>query len=331
MAFGSGDLRFDVHEGWAKLPPHIPYSEANDIPGVATDSNDRVYVLTRGQYPVLVFEPDGTFVESWGQGLFGPRSHGITIDAADNVYVVDDGDHSIRKCTTKGEVLMKLGTSGQPSDTGYTGSIPSITHGGPPFNRPTSLAVGPNGDLYVADGYGNCRVHQFAADGTLRRSWGDPGTGPGQFNLPHGIWCFADGRVLVADRENDRVQIFSPDGEFLDQWTDIQRPTEIFIDNAKGLVYVSELWWRVGQHSYVQGDITVDQPARVSILDTDGKVLTRWGSADRCAPGNFVAPHGLWVDSRGSMYVAEVMWTFAGKAGLVPADCHSLQKFERVR
>jgi DNA-binding beta-propeller fold protein YncE len=135
--------------------------------------------------------------------------------------------------------------------------------------------------------------------------------------------------VIVADRENDRIQFFSPDGQYLDQWTHVQRPTDIYIDRD-GLVYVSELWWRVGQTSFVYGPIKHDLPGRVSVLDLQGNVLLRWTSADRCAPGNFIAPHTLCVDSRGDLYVGEVTHTFAVQHGLVPSHAHTFQKFERT-
>jgi DNA-binding beta-propeller fold protein YncE len=136
---------------------------------------------------------------------------------------------------------MTLGVMNTPSDTGYDGkNLMTITRGAGPFNRPTNIAVGPKGDLYVPDEYGNCRVHQFSSSGQLKRSWGSPGRGPGEFYLPHGIAVAADGRVFVCDLESDRIQIFSPDGEYLSEWTDIQRPTHIVFD-AQGRAYVSEL------------------------------------------------------------------------------------------
>jgi hypothetical protein len=134
--------------------------------------------------------------------------------------------------------------------------------------------------------------------------------------------------VLVADRENDRIQIFSPEGEYLEQWTHLQRPTDICVA-ADGLIYVSSLWWRVGQQSYRNGPIRHDLPGHINVLDSEGNLLLRWVSADRCAPGNFVAPHTICADSHGSVYVGEVTHTFAVKNGLVPADCHTLQKFRR--
>jgi DNA-binding beta-propeller fold protein YncE len=327
MGVGKGELRYELAEGWEQLPSGWSH---RDVAGVAVDSRDRVYVFTRDEHPVIVYEPDGTFVRSWGEGAFSPRTHGITIGPDDSVYCVDDADHTIRKFTCDGDLLMTLGTSGRASDTGYTGTVSSIMRGGPPFNRPTNLAVAPNRELYVSDGYGNCRVHRFSETGELLQSWGQPGSGPGQFMLPHGIWVMADGRVLVADRENDRVQVFSPDGEYLTEWLDVQRPTAIFVDPDQR-VFVSELWWRVGQESFRNGPIERDLPGRVSVLDDSGQVLARWGAGpDPCAAGSFCAPHGLYVDSRGDVYVGEVSWTFAGKAGLVPPDCHTLQKFVRV-
>jgi DNA-binding beta-propeller fold protein YncE len=279
---------------------------------VAVDSRDRVFLFTRSDSEVLIYNRDGTFQKAWGKGLFTPRSHGITIGPDDSVYCVDDADQTVRKFSPDGELLLTIGTSGQASDTGYDGaSLDSITHGGPPFNRPTNLAVAPSGDLYISDGYGNARVHRFAPDGRLIQSWGEPGSGPGQFRLSHGIGVAADGRVFVCDRHNDRLQIFTPEGEYLDEWTGFALPTHVVFDR-NGLVYVSEL------------------RARVSVLDPTGQLLARWGDApDSCAPGNFVAPHGLAVDSNGDLYIAEVVWTIGIRPGKVPQDCHAFQKFTR--
>ncbi len=319
------ELRYHVMAGWEQLPAGFTHL---DCVGVGVDSRDTVYLLTRDQPRVLVYRPDGTFVRSWGEDLFTPRTHGLTVAPDDSVYCVDEGNHCVYRFSPTGEVLQTIGRPGVAADTGYDGRSLESIRGGPPFNRPTNLAVAPGGDLYLTDGYGNCKVHRFSAAGELLQSWGAPGSGPGQFHLPHGVAVAADGRVLVADRENDRLQFFSPDGAFLGQWTDVQRPTNVALDGA-GRVYVAELWWRVGQRSPVHGEITTDRPGRVSIFDPEGRVLARWGGPDRCAPGNFVAPHDLCVDSRGDLYVAEVTHTFAGRAGLAPPDCHTFQKFIR--
>jgi DNA-binding beta-propeller fold protein YncE len=214
-----------------------------------------------------------------------------------------------------------------PSDTGYDGAdTATIKRPAGPFNRPTNLAVGPKGDLYVTDGYGNCRVHKFSPTGELKCSWGTLGSGPGQFFMPHGLGVAADGRVFVCDRENDRIQIFDPDGEYLGEWTDIQRPEHLVFD-SEGRMYVSELSWYPGMSSPRFGPIEEAKHARLSIFDKDWRLLARWGTTDVTALGSFAAPHGIAIDSRRDIYVSEVTWTYAVRRGLAPPDCHTFQKF----
>jgi DNA-binding beta-propeller fold protein YncE len=318
---------FKVIKGWEKLPPDYTHK---DVVGVSVDSRNRVYVLTRGQARVIVYEADGTFVQSWGEGLFTERTHGLTIGPDDSLYAVDDGNHTVRKFTPDGKQVLMIGTPGVASDSGYDGkTIGSIKRGAPPFNRCTNVAIAPNGDLYVTDGYGNARVHRFNAQGKLLRSWGEPGTGPSQFNLPHSLRVTPDNRLLVCDRENDRIQIFDLEGNYLDEWTHVQRPTDVVVDRD-GLVYVSSLWWIVGQESLRCGKIRHDLPGKVTVLDLKGNVVFSWVSSDRCAWGNFIAPHCLTLDQRGDLYVGEVTETFGVKRGGVPANSHSFQKFARL-
>src|SRR5437763_6531013 len=219
---------YRVAEGWEKAPSN---ANRQDVVGVGIDSRDRVYLITRQRSQVLVYEPDGTFVRAWGEGQFTDRTQGLTVAPDDTIWCVDDGSHPVQKFSPEGKLLLELESAGRPApETGYDGrTLESITRGGPPFNRPTNLAVAPSGDLYVSDGYGNCRVHRYSADGKLIQSWGEPGRGPGQFILPHGVWVASDGRVLVADRENDRIQLFSPGGEYLTEWAAL-RPTDLCVD-----------------------------------------------------------------------------------------------------
>ena len=321
-----GGLTYQVVEGWEQLPEGFHHG---DVAGVSVDSKDRVYVYGRRESRVIVYDRDGRFLSSWGEDFFTPRTHGVTVGPDDTVYCVDEGHHAVFRFTPEGKLVQTIGTPDTPSDTGYDGSMASIVRGGAPFNRPTNLAVAPNGDLYISDGYGNARVHHFRGDGTLVRSWGEPGSGPGEFYLPHGVVVAADGRVLVADRENDRIQIFDGEGNFLEEWTDVLRPTNLAID-AEGLIYVSELWRPAGDESMRLGRSAEDQPGRVTVYQPGGQVLARWGGPDRTAAGNFIAPHDICVDSHGDIYVGEVTWTFGVNRGAVPDGSHSLQKFTRA-
>ncbi len=138
-----------------------------------------------------------------------------------------------------------------------------------------------------------------------------------------------DGRIFVCDRENDRIQIFGPDGTYQTEWHDVQRPQDIFIDKDER-VYIGELVSRAGWTSFRRGPIEQEEPARLSIYDINGNVLLRWGGADAAAPGNFVAPHGIWVDDRGDIYMAEVTDTIGVRPGIVPEGTHTFQKFARI-
>jgi hypothetical protein len=321
----SPKISYSVVEEWEQLPKGWAH---RDVAGVAVDQEDRVYLICRGDHPIIMYDRDGSFKGSWGEGEFSYRTHGIYVAPNGTIFATDDGQHTVRQFTPEGRLLMTMGTKNTPSDTGYNGKdLDTITHGGPPFNRPTNVAIGLKGEIYITDGYGNARVHIFSPKGELIRSWGEPGTGPGQFHLPHGIAVAADGRVFVCDREGDRIQIFSPEGEYLAQWTDTQRPTHVCFD-GKGNAYVTELAWHEGDKNYREGAvIEQSRHARMSIYDKDGKLLARWGTPECTAPGSFAAPHGLALDSKNDLYVSEVTWTFAVSRGRAPEDCHTFQKF----
>lgn len=326
MIVGEGSFRYEVAEGWEQLPEGWWHG---DVADVATDSQDRVYVFNRSEHPVIVYDRDGSFLGSWGEGVF-TRPHGITITADDIAYLADDTDHTVRKCTLDGKLLQTLGEKDRGSDTGYNGSdLRTIQRGAGPFNRPTRVSLAQNGDLYVSDGYGNARVHRFSAAGELIQSWGEPGEGEGEFNLPHSVWVHTDGRVFVCDRENNRMQIFSPSGEYLSAWTNVARPMDLWID-ADNNVFVAEGAWVAGTTFMTGKPVTEAKAAQMSVRDLDGNVLARWGGPVPTDPGSFGAPHGVWVDSHGDVYVAEVIHTALSRTGEYNDKCRALQKFVRV-
>jgi len=163
-------------------------------------------------------------------------------------------------------------------------------------------------EIFVSDGYRNSRVHKFAANGTLLKSWGEPGNagdlrntteGPGKFHTPHGIWVEGE-RVYVLDRENNRIQIFTVDGEFVSMWTHLDRPTDMYVDR-EGIAYISEL------------------EDAVTIMDLDGNRIGRFGSDRSHQPGKFWGPHAIWADSSGDLYIGEVL------------DGQRVQKFARCK
>jgi DNA-binding beta-propeller fold protein YncE len=322
---GTGDLVYEPVSNWQQLPDDVRLVEAI---GVAVDSQDNVFVFNRGEPAIIVFDRDGNFVNAWGEGQF-VRPHGIWIAADDTLYLTDDKGHSVRQFAADGRLLRAIGPAGMPSASGVRDfDYRTITCGAGPFHYPTNAVTSGSGEIFVADGYGNARVHHFSRDGDLIKSWGQPGDQAGQFNVPHGIGVDRTNRIYVADRENSRLQVFTPEGEFIEQWTDIVRPCEIFI-GADDLVYVAELGSRNGLFPWMQR-----QPhaigSRVSVFDLDGNRLSRWGGGDDAVqPNEFYAAHDIWVDSRGDIYVGEVAVTAAHLAGEDSTNLPTLRKFAR--
>src|SRR5438132_12155263 len=170
MALSERAVTFELVPNWEQIPDGFSHG---DVAGVATDSSDRVYVFNRSEHPVMVYERDGTFMRSWGEGVFN-TPHGITIDQFDIVYCSDHSDHTVRKFTLDGDLIQVLGTPGVASGSGVVGmDYRTLQRGASPFNGPTNSAVTPSGDLFVSDGYGNARIHRFSPAGILTSSWGE--------------------------------------------------------------------------------------------------------------------------------------------------------------
>lgn len=272
MRFGSGDYVYEVVEGWGQGPEGRPMGIVSSM---ATDSQDRVYVIDREPNPaIVVFDREGRLLTTWGEDLL-KVPHAIWINKNDLIYLTDCGLHTVMTFTVDGQLLSTIGT---PHVMGAQGK---------PFNAPTWAVEGLNNDLYVSDGYGQNYLHRFTLEGQLLCSWGGDGTEPGQFDIPHCVRVDRRGRVLVVDRANNRVQIFDAEGRFLTAWTHLLEPNDLFIDK-NDVVYLAEA------------------ERRVSILTLDGTVMAQFGGQGT-APGLFVDhPHGLWVDSHGDLYVCEV-------------------------
>jgi len=316
-------MNFEEVTGWGEE------SWEDDVTGVAVDSRDRVYLLRRGDNAVTVLQPDGAVANRWGNACFSDRPHLISIGDDGKIYIADDGGHQLFVFSLEGHLLETIGT-GVASATGFddkrfTSAEAAFDQmpGGPPFHRPTKVVTS-RGELFVSDGYRNCRVHHFSANRELVRSWGGPGSGAGCFVIPHSITIDAQGHILVCDRENDRVQIFSRDGELLEIWNEVQRPTDLAFDR-RGYVYVAELArgprdlksWRLGPADQEQlGRLTVWSPDRSNIV-------ARLSSPDV----EFLAPHAIAIDSTGAVYLSEVPESFAKSSGRPQRQHRCLRKF----
>ena len=216
MTIGKGAFRYRVDDRWA----HQDAAARGVLCSVACDRRGRVYLCSREPDPkILVYDADGARLDEWTHAAFRHPAgiHGITVATDDTLYVTDVLDHVVHRFTLDGMLLSTLGTAGRPGAPGQ------------PFNSPTQAFQAPSGDLYVADGYGQARIHRFAADGTLIASWGEPGGGPGQFDTPHSIGVDRRGQIWVADRENFRVQVFDADGGFIRERR-LERANNIALD-----------------------------------------------------------------------------------------------------
>lgn len=314
---GEGLHTYEPVPDWARLPPEV---HLGDIAGIAVDDKDRVYLFNRGDTPVVVLSQDGDVLTTWGQGVF-TNPHGASIGPDQCIYLTDNFDHTVRKFTLDGILLLEIGTSG----------VSSGFMSGKPFCKCTHSAISPSGDIYVSDGYQNACVHKFDPKGRLLKSWGSPGTGPGEFNLPHNICCDGDGWIYVADRENSRVQIFDADGRFETQINNMHRPSGLAITPGDCPdCIIGEL----ASYLEVNRDFPNLGPF-VSVLDQQSRVLSRLdaGRGAGLDPGQFLSPHSIAYDRKGDLYVGDVVdadWISVMRDADKPDHPRRFQKLKRV-
>jgi len=273
---------YQVVHGWPIVPDQFAFAE---VSGVGVDSQNRVWVFHRGQNPVMAFDgASGKLLMAFGQQLI-KQSEGLAVDAQDNIWLTDIGRHQVFKFAKDGNLLLTLGVQEKAGS--------DATH----FDGPTDVAVARTGEFFVTDGYGNSRVVKFDKDGKFLLEWGKKGSGPGEFDTPHGIAIDNENRVYVADRGNARIQVFDSGGKFLREFKsdDIGRPWSLTFAND-GYLYVVD-----------GGDLKTGPPdrARVLKMDLEGRVVDRLGTYGK-SDGQFYWPHDVAVAPNGDVYVCDI-------------------------
>ncbi|MDA0658993.1 MAG: peptidyl-alpha-hydroxyglycine alpha-amidating lyase family protein [Planctomycetota bacterium] len=268
--FAVETFKYEPQLDFFKLPTSIQLAGCS---AAAVDSQGNYFLLHRGQHPVICCDKRGQFVRTWGDGVFA-KPHGMRIDHDDNIWITDIQQHVVRKFTPTGELLLTLGTLNSPGAAENQ------------FNKPTDIAFGAHGIVYISDGYINTRVMTFAPDGKLIRTWGKPGSGRGELSVPHSIAIDSKGQIVIGDSGNKRIQVFDKEGNVLEVWDGM---------TALGLAYDP------------QGNLFVScgPENRILQLSDQGKVVATWGQ-EGILPGEFRIPHMLAADAEGNLIACEV-------------------------
>jgi len=293
-------VEYDVDPSWPQCPEDV--SHKGWVSGLAIDAKDQVWFFRKGPDPVQVYTAEGKFVRTWGKDMF-LNPHHLRIDHDGNIWVADFGLHVVQKFTPEGKLLQTLGVRGEKGM--------DETH----FNMPTDMAITKSGDIFVTDGYGNRRIVHFDKDGNFIKTWGEYGSKPGQFVMPHAIVVDSAGKLYVADRNSGRIQVFNQQGKFLDQWSGLLMPWGLSITDNDDLWVCgsSPHWWvRDGKAPEYKDQLFMRFAA-------DGRVQQVWGiplgdigddknnpDVSRLKPGEAVGVHCIAQDSKGNVYVGDI-------------------------
>ena len=287
---------YKVDPGFFQRPAGLQWG---DMAGITLDRQGQIWLFTRAEKPVQVYDAQGRFVRAWGEGLI-QSAHFIRIDPSGLVWLADNGNHVVMQFTPEGKLLKTLGTPGEPGE--------DATH----LNGPTDMAISSSGDVFVADGYGNARIAHFDSSGKFVKEWGKMGIGPGEFSFPHSIVMDSAGRLYVADRSNNRIQVFDQGGKFLDGWRNLMVPWGLYVirtDNQEDQI------WACGSSPmpWAQDDELLGAPPKDQLVmrfDTTGKLLQLWtipkGEDGKERPGEVNWLHAVAVDSDGNLYVGDI-------------------------
>lgn len=294
---------YEVDPKWPERPEQYEWAAMS---GLAVDANDNIWTFNRAKPPIQVYTPAGKLVRAWGDDTIHTAHH-IKIDQHGNVWVADIGLHIVRKFSPGGEVLLTIGTPGKRGDDN--------TH----LHAPTDMAIGPTGEVFVADGYGNNRVVHFDAQGKFVKAWGQLGVGPNDFSLPHAIEVDSKGHIYVADRNNARVQVYDQAGKLVDSWQNVIVPWGFCMlpNDELWVCGSSPMPWL--EHPDYPG-APLSCPPRDQLVmrfNTAGKLLQLWtipkGQDGKEQPGDVNWIHAVAADSQGNLYVGDIIGKRAQK------------------
>jgi hypothetical protein len=304
---GDGDHRYEVIHDWGQLPADVAWGETH---GVAVDQAGRIYIKHRSTTAapmdaIVVFDPDGKTIRSFGKEYHG-GGHGIDIrkeGGEEFLYLSDIEHRHVTKTTLGGEHVWQMTF---PEQSGLYEKLEQF--------RPTNVAFAPDGEFYVADGYGSNYIHQYDKDAKWIRSWGGTGTEDGKMRTPHGLWLDnrpgREAALVVADRANARLQYFTLDGKFQSTVQGVSFPAHFDIRGSDLLV--PDLHARVtimdGQNNVI-AHLGYDQAWTERVLG-GGKLKLR-GTPQQWESGRFVHPHDACYDQDGNIFVVE--WVPTGR------------------
>lgn len=293
-------LHFEVEADWPRKPADYYWGA---VPGITVDKKDHVYVFTRATPPVQVYDAkSGKLLRTWGDKEIA-KAHHIRIDKDGHVWTTDIEHHTVQKFTPEGKLLLTIGEKGK------SGRDQTRMY------MPTDVAVAPNGDVYVSDGYGNARVVHFDSEGKFVNEWGELGSSPGQFSIPHSLGVDSKGRVYVADRNNARVQVFDAKGKLLDVWNNLIVPWGVWVTPQDDIWVCgsSPMQWRAS-------DTNLGCPPKDQIFmkfSPEGRVLQLFtvpkGLDGLERPGEVNWVHAIAFDSQGNMFLGDIIGKRAQK------------------
>lgn len=289
---GSGNFRCVLDPGWPRKPAAFTWGAMS---GVMVDERSQVYIFNRNEPTVQVYGMDGALIRSWSTP--NPKgTHHIRLGPDGNLWLTDFRSHLVQKYSPDGKLLLTLGTANQKGcDESH-------------FSGPTDTAFLSNGDVLISDGYGNRRVVRFDSRGRFVKAWGNDGTAPGQFALPHSIATDSKDRVYVADRNNGRIQVFDADGNVLAVWDGLLMPWGLAMTKS------DEIWVcgssRVRQPNGSGWVVSPPPDQLLMKLNTAGKVLVRAALASPAVPpakpGEVDWVHAVALDSKGNIYLGDI-------------------------